>query len=147
MNSEQLRIAIEKAPTPEARAALQALEALFLEVVAFESSFAQRIEASKIARGEGRTKLRKAKREEVASYEQDAIDIDRELTEGFKSLSAAEIIRSLGSGLASDLKFWKSALNHFHPAELPIGHEKVALTEQLFKAMSAYLMEFGKSES
>ena len=147
MNSEQLCIAIEKAPSPEARAALQALESQFSEVVVFESSFKQRIEASKIARGEVPTKLRKAKRAEVASYEQDAIEMERALTESFRSLSSAKIIRLLCSGLSSDLKFWKSALGHFDPAELPIGQEKVVLTEKLLKVMNAYLMKFGGNET
>ena len=147
MNSEQLRIAIENAPTPEAGAALRALEPLFSEVVAFESSFKKRIEASKIARGEEPTRLRKAKRTEVASYEQDAIEAERALTESFKSLSSATIIRSICSGLSSDLMFWKSALRHFHQAELPIGQEKVMLTEKLLKVMNAYLVEFGESKT
>lgn len=147
MNIEQLHIAIEKAPTPAAQAALRAIEPLFSEVVAFEASFADRIAASKIARGEGVTKLRKAKREEIAGYEQDAIELERELTASFRLLSSAEIISALRSGLVVDLKFWKNGLKHFHQAELPIGQEKVALTEKLAEAMKAYLAEFGETAS
>lgn len=147
MNPEQLHIAIEKAPSSEAKAALIAIESLFLDVVEFEASFKQRIEDSKKARGEGPTKLRKAKREEIAHYEQDAIELERELTDSFRSLSSTEIVRALHNGLASDLDFWKGALKHFHPVELPLGKEKVDLTEKLFKAMNGYLTEYGEGES
>jgi len=145
MNLEQLEIAISKAPDEKSRAALQAMKPALEAVVHSDSTLVQRIEASKIARGEGVTKLSKRKKQEVDGYERDAVELGRKHTESLKRFQRADtIIRIVQGGLAQDIDFWGKTLKHIHKAELPIVQEHIAVKRKLLEETNKFLAEFGQ---
>ena len=145
MNLEQLEIAISKAADEASRAALQAMKPALEAVILSDSTFVQRIEASKIARGEGRTKLSKRKQQEVSGYERDAIELGRKHTENLKKFERADtIIRIVQGGLTQDIETWEKNLKYIHEAELPIVQENMAVKRKLLEETNQFLAEFGQ---
>jgi hypothetical protein len=143
MNSRQFRIAIENAGDTEARGFLEGLEPLFAEVCELERTFGARIDASKAARGEAPTKLRKARREEIAGYARDAEAGDEQLERDFAALSGAAIASAFSAALETDLAFWGShGLKHAHPAERPIVEESIAAKRRLRDGLEEFLRRF-----
>jgi hypothetical protein len=147
MNSRQWRIAIENTGDAEARKFLEDLAPLFADVIELERTFAARIDASKAARGEPPTKLRKARREELAGYAQDAEDGDARLLRDFAALPGAAVVYALSAGLETDLAFWGSlGLKHAHPAERPIVEASIAAKRRLRDGLAEFLRRFPLDE-
>ena len=147
MTPEQLRIAIANSADPAAKAMLADLSATFDVVHQLDQAFGDRINANKAARGEGPTKLSKRKREELAQYEQDRIEGERNLTESFAKYAGSSIIAVMSEGLEIDLKFWGGALlKHAHPADRPLIEEVVAAKKQLQSRFKEFLERFPAPE-
>jgi len=144
MNLEQLEIAISKAADVKERAVLQAMKPAVAAMVQSDATFVQRIEASKMARGAGVTKLGKTKKQEIAGYDRDAIELGRKHTESLKKFERADtIIRILEGGLKQDVEFWEENLRHVHEAELPIVQDRIASKRKLLEETNRFLCEFG----
>lgn len=148
MKAEFIRIAAAKTGDPEALAALREIEA---HAAAFEeasATLADRIAASKAARGEGPVKLSKAKREQLAELEADGREIDRDLREQLQAApTAGSVIWSLHFGLSDDAPRARSMLKYYHPDERPIGEEVVVLQERLVDALAAFLERFPEPDA
>lgn len=143
MTPEQLKIAISNATDPEAKSKLIDLAPIFEKVYELNETFPERINANKAARGERPTKVSSRKREELAQYEKDAIDIDRGLTEDFRTQSPSSIIYAMSYALDTDLSFWGGAmLKHAHPADRPLVEEVFAAKSELQSKFKQYLKRF-----
>jgi hypothetical protein len=136
MFSSALRIAIAKAPAP---AELRALETALAKADALsniEVAFEAKINASKAARGEGPTRLSRAKREQLSDFAVDQAELQAQQLVAFEAAtSAMEIITALTAGLRSDLKFWSGAAKYTHAADLPVVEEFVNAKRELLAAL------------
>ncbi len=113
------------------------------EVLALvESQLEAKINASKASRGETPTKLSKSRRAEIDSFDNDAVSLQAEQLERYKSESSArEIVATLKSGLNSDLKFWSDAVKHAHPGDLPVVQEFIDAKRELQKSLALCLAD------
>jgi hypothetical protein len=140
MNSRQLQLAIENTADAEARTFLERIEPVFEKVCALDNTFIERVNASKGARGEEPTKLRKAKREEVDGYASDAKEAEENLTRDFAMLPGASIVWALCYGLDTDISFWSSqGLKYSHPAERLIIEESLQAKRRLREDFAEFL--------
>jgi hypothetical protein len=136
------RIAADKAKTPSARAALEALAELAASYEEADDSFPERINASKAARGERPTKISPHMREHLSSLEDDRKALDDDLARQFRALSSASsVVRALHCAMSDDLPRAEKNLKHFHPADLLIGKDLVERKSQLVNGMAAFLSE------
>ena len=143
MTPEQLEIAIANAGDQAAKSMLKALVPTYEKYCALDRSFVERINASKVARGEGPTKLNKRKRGEIAEYEKDATEGERNLTKEFRGMSASSIIFSMDYALETALKFWGGAmLKHAHPADRAIIEEVVETMRSLKSKFEQFLDQY-----
>ena len=116
-----IQLAVSKAATDGELAALHPIAAIASELDEQERTFEARINASKAARGEGPTKVSKAKRQEIDQYAADAVEIAAEQLKEFAALDNAwTIIFALHMGLDSDTKFWSKAHLKAHPSDAAI---------------------------
>lgn len=140
MKEMHLRIALEKARTDEEKEALEAILPSVLALERYEATLIERIHASKAKRGEEPTRLRKGKREEIDSYAQDAIEIDKEVVKELQKMnSAKEIVDIFRSPLKTDIQYLEGTLKYYHPDELHLGEEGLTLKRQLSSAIDAFL--------
>jgi hypothetical protein len=147
MFESYIKIAESKAATDKEAALLREICAVASELDEQERSFEERINQSKAARGEGPTKLSKAKRKEVDQYAADAAEMANEQLTEFQSLDGAwTIIYALHAGLASDVRFWSKVHLKGHPAEAPIVQEFAAAKAKLRDALAGYLKAFPGDE-
>jgi hypothetical protein len=143
MSPEQLEIAIANTTDPAAKSMLAELAPTFERVCQLNETFPARINANKAARGEAPTKLPKQKREELAGYDQDAIDLERTLTNDYRTLAGPSIIHSMSYALETDLKFWGGAmLKHAHPSDRVLIEEVVEAKRQLQNQFKHFLARF-----
>jgi len=142
-----IQLAISKAATDGECAALHSMVAIASELDEQERSFEARINASKAARGEGPTKVSKAKRQEIDQYAADATEIAAEQLKEFAALDNAwTIIFALHIGLESDTKFWSKAHLKAHPSDTAIVQAFADAKTRLRDALAAYLRQFPSSE-
>jgi predicted nucleic acid-binding Zn-ribbon protein len=143
MFSRYIEVAAAKASSEEERESLRAIQAAASRLDEQERTFEARINASKAARGEGPTKLSKAKRREVDQYAADAAEMADEQLRTFSALDhAREVITALHGGLRADVRFWSKAPDMAHPSDRPIVEEFTLAKKDLLAAMSAYLQKF-----
>jgi hypothetical protein len=134
------RIAAEKAKTPAAHGALQALAELAAAYEDADASFPLRINASKAARGEKPTDISPSMREKLSSLEADRTALDDDLARQFSALPDSEsIVRALHHAMSSELPTAEKNLKYFHPSDLPIGKDIVERKSQLVAAMASFL--------
>ena len=135
--------AIDNAVHPELRAELERLLPLVSELGELDRSFVERINASKAARGEGPTKLRRSQREEVAGYAKDAEEIDDQWLRDFGHLPGESIVWALASALKGDVGFWSGAgLKHTHPADRHVVEATLAPKEELLRRLQELAERF-----
>ncbi len=143
MNPEFFRIAATKTTDPVAHEMLAGLEKLAHELVTAEALFPERINANKAKRGESPTKIPRKKAEELKELEQDQIDIDQQVCEEFSKVDTpSQIVASAAYALEQDIPTAKKFLKHYHPDDLPLGEEIVALKIQLLEKASAFLERY-----
>ena len=148
MSPEQLEIAIANTADPEAKSMLVELAPTFEKVCQLNQGFPARINANKASRGEAPTKLPKRKREDLAAYDQDAIDLERKLTNDYRTLAGSSIIHSMSYALETDLKFWGGTLlKHAHPSDRPIVEEVFEAKKQLQSKFKHFLQRFPAHDS
>ena len=136
------RIAAEKAKTPSARAALEALAELAASYEEADDSFPERINASKAARGERPTKVSQSMREHLSSLEDDRRMIDDDLARQFRVLpSASSVVRALHYAMSDDLPRAEKDLKQFHPDNFLLGKDMVERKSQLVNGMAAIVAE------
>jgi hypothetical protein len=137
MFSSPLRIAITKASTPEEVRVLEIALAKADALGQIEGAFESKINASKAARGEGPTKLPRAKREQLSEFADDQAALQAQQLVAFEAAtSAMEIVTALTAGLRSDLKFWSGAAKYTHAADLPVVEEFVNAKRELLTALN-----------
>jgi hypothetical protein len=147
MNSRQFQIAMENTRGPEARAHLERVKPLFDKVCQADRTFTDRVNASKSARGEEPTKLRKSRREEVAAYAGDAEEAEKGLTRDLAGLSGESAVWALSTALETELSFWSSqGLKHAHPAERPIIEELIQVKRRLLDELKEFLCLYPPEE-
>ena len=140
MFSPALRIAIGKASAPEEVRALENALAKADALARIEAAFEAKINASKAARGEGPTKLSRAKREELSDLAEDQKALLAQQLVEFDALTSAnEIVTALKAGLRSDLQFWSGAAKHTHPGDLPVVEEFVNAKREMLAALNDFL--------
>jgi hypothetical protein len=140
MFSSPLRIAIAKASTPEELRALEIALAKADALSQIEAAFEARINASKAARGEGPTKLSRAKRGQLSEFSDDQAVLQAQQLVAFEAAtSAIEIITALRAGLRTDLQFWSGAAKYTHAADLPVVEEFVNAKRELLAALDDFL--------
>ena len=143
-----IQLAVSKAATDGECAALHPLVAIGSELDEQERSFEARINASKAARGEGPTKVSKAKRQEINQYAADAMEIAAEQWKEFAALdNARTIVFALHMGLESDTKFWSKAHLMAHPSDAAIVQAFADAKIKLRDALAAYLGKFPGGET
>lgn len=139
---------MDKAGTPQARAFLERLAPLFARVCELERGFAERISASKAARGERPPKLSRAKREEVAGYGKDAEAIEENLSRDLAGLPGESMVWALAAGLETDISFWQNqGLMQTHPAERPIVEELLQAKMELQRGFQEFLRRYRPEEN
>ena len=148
MSLKQFHIAISKMHNPVARRMLEETQDLYNEVCELDRTFIDRINANKAARGEGPTKLSKAKREKIAQYVQDAAEADEQLTRDFAKMQSGEIIvEALIAGLETEIAFWdKSGRKHAHPSDRHIVEESLQAKKRLYERLKKFLEYFPSRE-
>jgi hypothetical protein len=145
MFSSALRIAIGQASAPdESRALERALEKADA-LGRIEADFEARIAASKAARGEGPTRLSRAKQEQLSGFAADQAELQAQQMAAFEALTSREIVAALKAGLRTDLQFWSGAAKHTHPADLPVVEEFVNAKRELLAALSECLEDRSSS--
>jgi hypothetical protein len=145
MFARYIEIAADKASSEDEREALRAVLAAARRLDEQDRTFESRINASKAARGEGPTKLSKAKRREVDQYAADAAELADEQLQIFATLDhAREVVVALHAGLKADVRFWSTAHRMAHPSDRALVEEYTLAKKELLTAMSAYLQKFGK---
>lgn len=143
MFERYIQLAVSKTTTDEELAALHPIVAIASELDKQERTFEARINASKAARGEGPTKVSKAKRQEIDQYAADAMEMAAEQLKEFALLDNAwAIIFTLHIGLDSDAKFWSKAHLKAHPSDAAIVQEFAGAKTRLRDALAAYLGQF-----
>jgi hypothetical protein len=142
MNIEQLRIAIRNTNDPGARRDLEQLAGAFEAVCELNRTFGDRVNASKVARGEGPTKLRKAKREEVAEYEKDYLESEQSLTQSFSKMEGRAVVRVLASMLEQDVAFWSKNTKGVHPGDRHIVDESLTAKSALQASLRQFLEKY-----
>jgi hypothetical protein len=143
MFARYIEVAAAKASSEDELESLRAIQAAASRLDEQERTFEARINASKAARGEGPTKLSKAKRQEVDQYAADAAEMADEQLRTFSAFDhAREVISALHGGLRADVRFWSKAPAMAHPSDRPIVEEFTLAKKELLAAMSAYLQEF-----
>jgi hypothetical protein len=135
-----LRIAMDKAEAAEERRALENALARAETLARIEAAFEAKINASKAARGEGPTKLSRAKREQLNELSEDQQEVQAEQMAAFDAAtSAGESITALKAGLRTDVKFWSGAAKYTHPADMPVVEEFVNAKRELLMALDECL--------
>jgi hypothetical protein len=143
-----LEIAASKATSEAERDTLRGVVAVAAKLDEQERNFESRINASKAARGEGPTRMSKAKRQEVDQYAADAEELADERLREFAALDRArDIALALRAGLRMDVQFWSKAPLKAHPADRALIEEFAAAKKALLDALSAYLQKFTGSAS
>lgn len=142
MFSAAIRIAKAKASAPEEFQALEKVLAKAEALDRIEAAFEAKINASKAERGEGPTKLSRARREQLSALADDQVALQAGQLVAFEaSTSASEIVTALKTGLRADLQFWSGAAKYTHPADLPVVEEFVNAKRELLAALIAYLKD------
>jgi len=132
-----LRIAIAKASAPDELRALEVALAKAEALSRIEAAFETKINASKAARGEGPTKLSRAKREQLGEFADDQKELEAQQLVAFEAAaSAKEIITALRAGLRADVQFWSGAARYTHPADMPVVEEFVNAKRELLNALN-----------
>ena len=140
MFSSALRIAMSKASSPEESFALENALAKAEALGRIEAGFEAKINASKAARGEGPTKVSRAKRAQLSELADDETALQAQQMIAFEALTTAgEIVAALKAGLRTDLQFWSGAAKHTHPADLPVVEEFVNAKRELLAALINFL--------
>ena len=140
MTPEQFQIAVSNSTDSNAKSMLSDIAPVFDRVCELNDSFPDRINANKASRGEAPTKLSKRKREELAGYERDAVDLDQTLANDYRALEGSSIVHAMSYALESDLKFWGGAmLKHAHPDDRPIIEEVLEAKKQLQSKFKQFL--------
>lgn len=140
MFASALRIAISKASMPEELRALEMALAKADTLGRIEAEFETKINASKAGRGEGPTKLSRAKQEELRGFADDAAAMHEQQLIAFEAAaSSAEIVTALKAGLRTDVQFWSGAARYTHPADLPVVEEFVNAKRELLTALNECL--------
>ncbi len=135
-----LRVAMDKAEAPDERRALENALGKAEALACVEAGFETRINASKAARGEGPTKLSRAKREQLDELSNDQKELQAEQMTAFDAAtSAGEIVAALKAGLRTDVKFWSGAAKYTHPADMPVVAEFVNAKRELLAALDECL--------
>lgn len=136
MFASALRVAIAKAATPEQLRGLETALAKAEALGHIDAAFATRINASKAARGEGPTKLSRAKKAQLSECAADEAALKaQQLVEFEAAPSANWIVASLKSGLCSDVKFWSGAAKFTHAADWHVVEEFVNAKRELLAAL------------
>ena len=147
MFEQCIKLAVSKAATDEEFAALHSIVATASELDEQERSFGVRVNSSKAARGEGSTKVSKAKQREIDQYAADAMEMAAEQLKEFAALDKAwPIIFALHMGLDSDTKFWSTLHLKAHPLDAAIMQEFAGAKIKLRDALAAYLAQFPGDE-
>jgi hypothetical protein len=145
MHEALVQIAVTKARSPEERALLNGIAKLAAELTALETTFEERINTSKVSRGEKPTKLGQTRKQELDRYDKDADEITSQLAQDLASMEhPAEVIRTVYVGLNSDVTFWKQAHKHTHPADMSIVSEFLQAKTRLRDAMASYLKKMAE---
>ena len=135
-----LRIAMDKAEATEERRALEKALLKAEALARVEAGFETKINASKAARGEGPTKVSRAKREQLNELSNDQKELQAEQMVAFDAAaSASEIVTALKAGLRTDVKFWSGAAKYTHPADMPVVEEFVNTKRELLAALDEFL--------
>lgn len=143
MLEQYIKLAVSKAATDVELAALHPITAVASELDEQERTFEARINASKAARGEGPTKVSKAKQQELDQFASDAKKMAAEQLNEFAALDNAwAIIFALHMGLDSDTRFWSKAHLNAHPSDAAIVREFAIAKTKLRDALAAYLDQF-----
>ena len=143
MFEQYIKLAVSKAATDVEVAALHPITAVASELDEQERTFEARINASKAARGEGPTKVSKAKQQELEQFAADAKEMAAEQLNEFAALdNAREIVFALHMGLDSDTGFWSKAHLNAHPSDAAIVQEFANAKTTLRDALAAYLDQF-----
>lgn len=137
---KSIQIAITKTILPEELDLLNEISKLAETLDALESSFEERINNNKVLRGEKPTRLTRTKKIEINQYKKDADDLANTLTKDFMLMdNSKDIIQAIRFGFDSDIAFWRQAVKHAHPADLPIVDEFLSVKIKLRDALTAYL--------
>ena len=135
-----LRIAMTKVKTPEQSRAIEIALSKAEALADIEAAFEQKIDASKAARGEGPTRLSRAKQEQVNGLSKDQADLQAEQLAAFDAANTAgEIVTALKAGLGADVQFWSGAAKHTHPGDWPVVEELVNAKRELLTSLNAFL--------
>jgi hypothetical protein len=143
-----IRLAASKARSTVERGMLAQVLALAVRLDEIEASFESNINGSKAARGESPTKLPKAKRAELHHFEEDANELEGQQLVAFGAMTySADVIAALHTGMESDVKFWKQAQRHTHPADAPVVKELVEAKIRLFESMALFLVSYPPNDA
>lgn len=143
MYARYLEVAVSKASSDSEREALREVVVIASKLDEQERTFESRINASKAARGEGPTRMSKAKRQEVDQYAADAAELaDGQLREFAGFEQARDIAVALRAGLRMDVQFWSKAHLKAHPADRAVVEEFARAKKDLLDALSSYLQKF-----
>ena len=148
MWNKYLEVAIGKTEDEKLKEKLQAILPLTRKIEEYEKSFIQRINESKVGRGERVTELREKEKDEISKYDRDATQITEEVCDSLQQLKdVREIIRILRSTLNSEIKRRETQLRYYHPVERHIGEEGVTLYKTLLKCFDETLDYASKVKS
>lgn len=143
MNPHFFRIAATKTTDPDALSMLSELAQLAHALVMAEATFPERINANKAKRGERPTKLPRKTTEMLDALAKDQIDTDRDVCEAFANAgSPSEILASAAYALEQDIPNAKQLLKYYHPDDLSLGEELLALKVQLLGKATAFLERY-----
>ena len=118
---------------------LDQLLSLALRLDEVEAGFESRINAGKAARGEGPTKLSKARREELNQLSEDEKELEKEmLLECEKMADAREIVAGLHMDFELDLSSSKEMLRHVHPDDAAVVQDLIDAKLGLYEAIARF---------
>ena len=147
MYSQYFHIAKSKTNDPIEAEALDRIAEIAHEYDLFQQSFTEKINDNKAKRGEFPTKLSKATRESMESFETDRVNAQARIAKQLEAMSSPQsIVRSLNMGFSRTLPNAQNTLKHFHPDDLSIGEEKVKLIARFVTAMESYLEQYQGSK-
>ena len=140
MYVQAIQIALSKSDSQTARESLASVLRHAEELARLEADFEAKLNALKQARGEGPTKLTKARSADVRGFAEDAKEMEAQQLILFeREMTSAQIVRSLFGALRSDLKFWQNAAKYTHPGDMPVLEEIMKAKTQLKDSMSEHL--------
>lgn len=148
MNPIFFRLAAGKTTDPVALAMLAELERITQALAQAEATFVDRINANKIRRGEGPTRLSRARAAQLQELSEDQIDIERGLCAQFaQAHHPSFIVAAVDTALSLDLPNARKFLAHYHPDDLPLGRELVELKTLLKEKTSAFLAAYPNEDA